>query len=172
MSRIISKLKSLELVVFDFDGVFTDNAVYVSQDGIESVRCYRSDGLGITKLRNIGVHVEIMSTEVNPVVGVRADKLKIPFTQGVKDKSAAIVDLCEKLEVSTKNTMFVGNDINDIPAFQAVGIPIAVADAYTEVDSYVLFKTQKSGGYGAVREICDLIVKTRNNFVEKYNVEK
>ncbi len=159
-------IESLQLVVFDFDGVFTDNMVYVSQDGVESVRCWRSDGLGITKLKKIGVHVEIISTEVNPVVAARADKLKISCMQGVEDKASAIVALCQQLKISTEHTMFVGNDINDIPAFQSIGLPIAVADAYPEVDSYVLFRTQKPGGFGAVREICDMIVDSKNNYIE------
>jgi 3-deoxy-D-manno-octulosonate 8-phosphate phosphatase (KDO 8-P phosphatase) len=155
-------LSSLRLVAFDFDGVFTDNTVYVSQDGIESVRCWRSDGLGLSRLRSIGVRMFIISTETNPVVAMRAGKLKIPCRQGVEDKAAAILDLCRELEIVPGETMFVGNDINDIPAFNAIGFPVAVADAYPEVYPHVLYRTQAPGGAGAVREICDLIFHARN----------
>lgn len=147
----------VQLVVFDFDGVFTDNTVYVTQDGVESVRCWRSDGLGLSRLRSVGVKVFIISTEANPVVTARANKLKMPCKQGVEDKAAAILDACLELAISPEQTMFVGNDINDIPAFTSVGIPVAVADAHSEVYPYVCYRTQKPGGFGAVREVCDLI---------------
>lgn len=161
-------LASVQLVTFDFDGVFTDNTVYVTQDGLESARCWRSDGLGLTRLRDIGVQCFIISTEVNPVVTVRANKLKMSCKQGVADKAVAILETCGHLGISPKQTMFVGNDINDIPAFNVVGIPVAVADAYPEVYSHVLYHTQKPGGFGAVREICDLVFHAKNGNMNGY----
>ena len=150
-------LAQVELVAFDFDGVFTDNAVYISEKGIESVRCSRSDGLGIERIKNKGVKVVVISTETNPVVSVRVKKLKIECYQGVIDKREAIISICKNLEVPLNKTMFVGNDINDIPAFEVVGLPVCVADSFTEVFQYAKFKTLKCGGHGAVREICDKI---------------
>ncbi len=155
-------LSNIELVIFDFDGVFTDNTVSVSQDGVESVRCWRSDGLGISKLRRIGVLTYIVSTEVNPVVMARAEKLKIPCKQGVEDKAATVLDTCRELEVNPKCVSFVGNDINDIPAFKVIGLPIAVADAYSDVEPYIMFRTSKPGGLGAVREVCDLVCNAKD----------
>lgn len=155
-------LASVQLIVFDFDGVFTDNTVYVTQDGVESVCCWRSDGLGLSRLRSIGVGAFIISTEANPVVTARANKLKISCKQGVKDKATAILEICSELGISPEQTMFVGNDINDIPAFQSIGMPVAVADAYPEVYPFVLYRTEKSGGFGAVREVCDLIYHAIN----------
>ena len=78
-------LQTVKLVIFDFDGVFTDNSVYISQDGIESVKCHRSDGLGISKLKSLKIPTYIISTESNIVVSVRAKKLKIPVFQNIKD---------------------------------------------------------------------------------------
>lgn len=155
-------LASVQLIVFDFDGVFTDNTVYVNQNGIESVRCWRSDGLGLSRLQDLGVKTFIISTESNPVVTVRANKLKIACKQGVKDKALALLDICDELRINPKHTMFVGNDINDIPAFNSVGFPVAVADAYSEVTPHILFRTKKPGGFGAVREVCDLIFYAKN----------
>lgn len=154
---MIDLLSSVRLIAFDFDGVFTDNTVYVSQDGVESVRCWRSDGLGLARLRSVGVQAFIISTESNPVVTARAQKLKLPCKQGVDDKAAAILAYCKEMHVAPQQTMFVGNDINDLPALQSVGLPVAVADAYPEIFPYVMFRTQKPGGLGAVREICDLV---------------
>jgi len=165
---MISKeiLSTVKLIAFDFDGVFTDNAVYVTQDGVESVRCWRSDGLGLSRLQSIGVQAFIISTEENPVVTARANKLKILCKQGVEDKSAAILQTCTELGVAPKHTMFVGNDINDIPAFNSVGLPVAVADAYPEVYPHVIFRTEKPGGFGAVREVCDLVYQARNGSLD------
>ncbi len=154
-------LRAVQVVIFDFDGVFTDNAVYVSQDGVESVRCWRSDGLGLARLKTLGVQIFIVSTEQNPVVTARANKLKIACRQGVDDKAVAIRQISDELGVSLDHVMFVGNDINDIPALQSVGLPVVVADAYPEAAQYARLQTRKPGGYGAVREVCDLIFEAR-----------
>ena len=150
-------LSSIKLVAFDFDGVFTDNTVIVDQFGVESVKCWRSDGLGISKLLSLGVHVWIISTEVNPVVNVRAKKLKIPSMQAVEDKADAILTLSKELSIGLDEIAYVGNDINDIGALRIVGFPIAVSDAYPDIQEYVSYVTKKAGGFGAVREVCDLI---------------
>ena len=151
----------VRLVAFDFDGVFTDNMVYVTQEGIESVRCWRSDGIGLTRLRLAGVHALILSTEVNAVVTARARKLNIPCKQGLEDKAAAICESCRELDIDTDAAAFVGNDVNDIPAFKAVGLPIAVADGHPDVFSHVIYRTTIPGGHGAVREVCDLILNAK-----------
>lgn len=149
-------LKEVKLIGFDFDGVFTDNSVFTDQFGVESVRCWRSDGIGLSRLSNLGIISVIVSTETNPVVSMRAQKLKLPCFQAVEDKAEAILQICKNYDISPLNTMFVGNDINDIPAFKVVKFPVGVGDSYPEILPHVLFKTQKQGGYGAVREICDL----------------
>ncbi len=161
-------LAKIELVAFDFDGVFTDNTVFVNQEGGESVRCWRSDGLGLSRMINSGVKVFIVSTEKNPVVSARALKLSLPCKQSIKDKAATVLETCDELGISPANTMFVGNDFNDIPAFKVVGIPVAVADAYPEVKPHVVFHTSRRGGFGAVREICDMIYHARNGTFDEY----
>lgn len=157
IGKLSEILTNISFVVFDFDGVFTDNTVYVAQDGTESVRCWRSDGIGLSRLRAAGVHALIVSTEVNPVVSARARKLKCACKQGIDDKAEAIRDACREFGVNPAHVAFVGNDINDIPAFNSVGLPIAVADAYKEVLPHVLYRTAKTGGHGAVREVCDIV---------------
>lgn len=149
------------LVVFDFDGVFTDNTVVVDERGCESVRCWRSDGLGLRRLREAGVPAWIVSMETNPVVSVRAAKLQVPVMQGIEDKATAVAAICAEIGVPLSAAAFVGNDINDVPAMQLVGVPVAVADAYPEALALAHFVTAKPGGYGAVREVCDLIADAR-----------
>ena len=157
------KLCSIGLAVFDFDGVFTDNAVYVTETGVESVKCSRSDGLGLSRLKSVGIDALIISTEKNSVVSVRARKLGIECIQGVQNKAEALNKLAHELSLDLNSVMFLGNDINDIPAFKLVGIPVAVADAYQEVIPYTIHRTKCAGGKGAVREICDEIYFARKN---------
>ena len=153
---------AVRVVAFDFDGVFTDNTVIVSQDGVESVRCWRGDGIGLSRLRCTGVETLIVSTEVNPVVAVRAQKLRTQCVQGIEDKAASILTFCKERGVDPQQAAFVGNDVNDIPAFKVVGLPIAVSDASPEIFPHVLYRTVARGGYGAVREVCDLIFHARH----------
>lgn len=162
LGRLGELFAGIQVVAFDFDGVFTDNMVYVTQDGVESVRCWRSDGIGLSRLRGVGVEPLILSTELNPVVGVRARKMKTECIQGIEDKAAAIVEFCRARGVDPANAAFVGNDVNDIPAFKAVGLPIAVSDSYPEIFNHVLYRTARQGGHGAVREVCDLIFHARH----------
>lgn len=163
MNKNFLDLKHIKLIAFDFDGVFTDNTVYVDQHGVESVRCWRSDGLGISNIMSLGVEVRIISTETNPVVSARAKKLKIQSIQAVDDKAEVLQQLCKELNLDLNEIGYVGNDINDISALKLVGFPIAVADSYPEILEHVVYITKKSGGFGAVREVCDLIVKSRLN---------
>ncbi|MDP4680712.1 MAG: HAD hydrolase family protein [Cyclobacteriaceae bacterium] len=150
-------IDNIQAIVFDFDGVFTDNTVFIDQFGNESVRCSRSDGIGLTRLKNIGLTLAIMSTETNQVVSIRAKKLKIECWQSIDDKGRAIEEYSKKKNIPLNNICFLGNDINDLPALLKVGYPAAVADAYEEVKSLAKYVTMKTGGNGAVREICDLI---------------
>ena len=156
-------LKSIKLIGFDFDGVFTDNTVYTQEDGSESVRCWRSDGLGLSKIKSLGIKIYIISTEINPVVSMRAQKLDIPCLQNIENKADALIGLSKKLNISLENSAFVGNDINDIPAFEIVGISIGVADSHESIDPFIDYKLNTAGGYGAVREICDLIYNAHND---------
>jgi YrbI family 3-deoxy-D-manno-octulosonate 8-phosphate phosphatase len=145
----------IKLLFFDFDGVFTDNHVFVFEDGREAVRCSRFDGIGLRRLERAGVEACIVSTEVNPVVGARAQKLKIASRQGLEDKVAAANELAAERGLALSACGFVGNDVNDIPLLRQVGLPLGVADAHEDIWPYVRWLTRRPGGSGAVREICD-----------------
>jgi 3-deoxy-D-manno-octulosonate 8-phosphate phosphatase (KDO 8-P phosphatase) len=153
-------IRKIRLVAFDFDGVFTDNMVYVLQDGSESVRCNRSDGIGLQKLKKLGIETVIISTEANPVVSARAQKLKIRCFQNCEDKRKTLENVARKFGISLDEVAFVGNDINDQPCLDYVGLPIVVYDAHPDVVSIARYQTRNPGGYGAVREVCDIFEKT------------
>jgi 3-deoxy-D-manno-octulosonate 8-phosphate phosphatase (KDO 8-P phosphatase) len=155
-------IQNLKCVAFDFDGVFTDNRVFVSEDGKESVVCNRSDGLGLDLLRKIGIHTFIVSTEKNPVVQVRAKKLKIDCVHGCENKHQSLKDILERLDITLEQTAFVGNDTNDLTCLKAVGLPVAVADAYPQAIEVAKHVLKTRGGHGAVREFCELIYRIRS----------
>jgi YrbI family 3-deoxy-D-manno-octulosonate 8-phosphate phosphatase len=155
-SEIQKRLCQIRLVAFDFDGVFTDNMVYVQQDGSEAVRCNRSDGIGLQKIKKLGIMTAIISTESNPVVSVRAQKLKIRCFQNCDDKRETLENLAQEMGISMAQIAFVGNDINDRPCLTCVGLPIVVQDAHPDVRALAHYRTKAPGGHGAVREVCDL----------------
>jgi len=160
-SALARRLASVRLVAFDFDGVFTDNRVWVSEDGTEAVCCTRADGLGLRKLEAHGIATVIISTETNPVVSLRARKLGTPCMQGCDDKVAALNDACAAMGITPADAAFIGNDINDAACLAAAGVPIVVADAHPDVRGLAAYRTQAPGGRGAVREVCDLIDDAR-----------
>ena len=148
----------LKAVIFDFDGVFTDNKVIVDEDGRESVICDRSDGLGISKLQKTGLPLLVLSREKNPVVLKRCKKLGIPCVQGVDDKKTVLSAWLKEREIDGKNVIFVGNDINDAECLAAVGCGVVVADAHEDVKRISKIILKRGGGKGAVRELCDMII--------------
>jgi 3-deoxy-D-manno-octulosonate 8-phosphate phosphatase (KDO 8-P phosphatase) len=150
----------VRLVAFDFDGVFTDNTVYVTEAGQESVRCWRGDGLGLRALERLGLSTVIVSTETNAVVQHRSRKLAIRCFNGCDDKLSVLGEVATELGLTLDQVAFVGNDVNDLPCLSSVGLPIVVGDAHPSVRSIARYTTKTPGGYGAVREVCDLIAGT------------
>lgn len=152
----------VDLLVLDFDGVVTDNRVWVSEEGREMVAAYRSDSLIIGKLRAAGTEVVILSSEVNPVVAARARKMKVEAIHGVglDDKAEVLQNLLESRKINPAHVAYIGNDLNDLPCFDVVGWAVAVANAQPEVLRAADYVTSKPGGHGAVREVCDLILES------------
>ena len=155
------KIKDLDLIVYDFDGVMTDNRVLVSEDGKEAVFCNRSDGLAIGKIKEAGVPQMILSTEENKVVAARAKKLRIGVIQGVRDKVRILTDYCKKENYSLKRVIYIGNDTNDLEVMKSVGYPFAPQDANDRVKKIAKIVIKKDGGSGVVKEFFEkiLIVK-------------
>jgi YrbI family 3-deoxy-D-manno-octulosonate 8-phosphate phosphatase len=149
----------VDLVVFDFDGVLTDNRVWVNEEGQEMVAANRSDSLGLSALRLAGIEPVVLSTEVNPVVTARCRKMRVPVWQGVDDKYAMLLHILQEKQVDPAHVIYVGNDTNDLPCFPVVACAIAVADAQPVVLLEADFILSQNGGHGAVRELCDLLIQ-------------
>jgi YrbI family 3-deoxy-D-manno-octulosonate 8-phosphate phosphatase len=150
--------KKIKLIVFDFDGVMTDNRVLVNDKGSEAVFCHRADGLGIDALRKAKIPAIVLSTEKNPVVAARCKKLRLKCYQGVMNKKDLLKKYLSANKINAANVAYVGNDINDLACFKLVGLAVAVADSCPEIIASADYILKTKGGYGAVREFCDLII--------------
>lgn len=148
---------SVKLLVLDFDGVLTDNRVYVDQNGIEMVSCWRSDGIGLKRVNEIGVKTLVISSEINHVVEKRCAKLGIDCIAGVRDKLPVLKRVIREQNLSPLNVCYVGNDLPDLGCLKYVGHPVAVEGSVKEILAAAKYITKREGGAGAVREICDLI---------------
>lgn len=155
----MASIPKLRLLVFDFDGVLTENSVLVMQDGTEGVLCSRADGLGFGVLRRSGLPLLILSTEKNPVVSARARKLKVPVLQGVDDKDAALRRYCGRRGIPLAQVAFVGNHVNDLPALRIVGYPIAVADCHPSLRKIAWKVLKTPGGKGVSVEIAERLLR-------------
>tara|TARA_B100000315_G_C14546007_1_gene573264 strand:- start:205 stop:669 length:465 start_codon:yes stop_codon:yes gene_type:complete len=151
--------KSIKLLVYDFDGVMTDNKVYIDQNGNEMVQVNRADGLGVSEIKKLDIEQIVISTEKNSVVSARAKKLGIPCIQGIGDKKTEIARYCQERKISLDKVAYLGNDINDKEAMEAVGTTFCPADSHesiTKISDHVL---KTNGGDGVIRELLDLIIK-------------
>ena len=149
-------IQKIRFIAFDFDGVFTDNMVYTFEEGCEAVKCSRSEGLGLKKIKDLGIGMHVISTEENKVVAARCRKLGLPYTHGCENKLAVLIEILKERNIPLEQAAYIGNDINDIPCLEKVGFPIVVQDAHPDVLKYARYRTTRAGGNGAVREICDL----------------
>lgn len=150
----------LRLLALDFDGVLTDNRVWVDQDGREMIAANRSDSMGLNLLRKAGVDVVVISTETNPVVSARCRKMQVPVVQGVTDKATVLKNYLAEKNIPAGKVVFLGNDVNDLPCFPLVGCAAAPADGEAAVRHEADLVLSRNGGHGAVRELVDLILQT------------
>ena len=171
----IPKYENIHTIVFDFDGIFTDNKVYVDQEGKESVRCDRSDGLGFDFLRTFikrkkwDLEYFILSKETNPVVLARAKKLKLPCKNSEDNKLVYLQKYLKErfvnYEEAFKGLLYLGNDLNDLPAMRFSGFSVAPSDSHPLVLKEADLIINKKGGDGFVRAfIEELIFRKKTSY--------
>jgi 3-deoxy-D-manno-octulosonate 8-phosphate phosphatase (KDO 8-P phosphatase) len=153
----VTPLAEIRLVVFDFDGVFSDNRVWTNDRGEESVACFRGDSAGLRRLDEVGVEYFILTSETNDAVPARARKIRSDCVRGIEDKLPVLHAELERRGYSLAETAYVGNDINDVECLAAVGLAAVPADAWAEVMPLAGVVLTRAGGQGCVREFCDLI---------------
>ncbi|MHB8777714.1 MAG: cytidylyltransferase domain-containing protein [Anaerolineales bacterium] len=152
---------TIKMIICDFDGVVTDNLVSTDENGRETVSASRSDSMHINALREKGIDMLILSSEPNPVVMARAKKMGVEAIHnvGMQDKGRVMREVLDRKNVKAENVVYVGNDLNDLPCFEMAGWSVAVADAYPEVIRAADHVLRKTGGHGAIRELCELVLK-------------
>lgn len=151
------KLKAIRLVGFDVDGVFTDGRFYVSDDGVESKAFHTQDGFGIRRLMHAGIEVAVISGRKSEAVARRMQELGVRHVVlGCNDKLAAFGRILDQLSLDRHQSAYAGDDLPDLPLLKHAGLSFAVANAVAEIRDVCDYTTSAKGGFGAVREICDL----------------
>lgn len=155
-------LLHIRLVAFDVDGVFTDGRFYLSDDGVESKAFCTQDGFGVRQLLRAGIEVAVISGRSSRAVGARMRELGVRHVvQACPDKVAALETIIAELGLTEQECIYVGDDEPDLPLLEAVGYSVAVANAVASVRERCDYTTLASGGFGAVREVCDLVLSAR-----------
>ncbi len=158
-----NRLARVRLVAFDVDGVFTDGRFYLSDDGVETKAFNTQDGYGVRRLLDAGIEVAVISGRRSGAVERRMQELGVRHvSQGCKDKVAALDRIAAELSLTAADCAFVGDDDPDLPLLQHVGCSIAVANAVQTVRDACDYTTEARGGFGAVREVCELILASRD----------
>jgi 3-deoxy-D-manno-octulosonate 8-phosphate phosphatase (KDO 8-P phosphatase) len=163
--EIIARAKKIKVVIFDVDGVMTDGGLMIGDDGQEYKTFHSHDGLGMKMLKKSGVVMAIITGRTSQVVTIRAETTGIKhYYQGVEDKLIAFNDLIKKLDVKPEETLFMGDDIVDIPPMSRCGLAITVPAASEVVKERAHYVTTKQGGKGAVREVCEIIMRAQDTY--------
>ncbi|MEM6998275.1 MAG: HAD-IIIA family hydrolase [Pseudomonadota bacterium] len=159
---------NIKLVVFDVDGVLTDGKLILGESGNEYKSFHVRDGHGLVMLLETGCKIAVITARSSKIVAERMASLGIEYVyQGEKDKGARLMQLIDELGFDRSDVAYVGDDVIDLPAMTKVGLPVAVADARQEVKDYAEWVTEERGGQGAVREVCELIMKAQDKYDAK-----
>ncbi|HEU0189475.1 MAG TPA: HAD family hydrolase [Gallionella sp.] len=159
---LLSRLKLIRLVAFDVDGVLTDGGIYYSDSGEEFKRFNSLDGQGMKMLKASGVEIAIITGRSSRCVEARAKNLGVVHVyQGVENKLEAIVDVLDKLKLTRDTAAYMGDDVVDLTVMRHVGLSICVPESPQLVREHSGYITQRSGGHGAVREVCELIMSVQ-----------
>ena len=165
-------VEPIELLVLDVDGVLTDGGIIRDDAGQQLKRFHVRDGAGIVMWRRLGKQVAIITGKESEVVSHRAEELGIELVyQNVGNKREALEELCEQLNIRPSQVAYIGDDLPDLPVMLRVAQPIAVADAAEEVRAVAKYITKYPGGYGAVRDAIEYLLKEMGEWeaiVEKY----
>ena len=165
MQNLIEKAKKIRCVICDVDGVLTDGRLYMDQSGNEQKAFHVQDGMGLKMLQAAGIEVAIITTTRNGIIDSRMQQLAIKhYYKGQVEKETAYKDLKLKLNFPDDAFAYIGDDLPDLPIIRQVGFGVAVSNAVPQVKEFALFQTEKTGGRGGVREVCDFILHAQDKF--------
>lgn len=160
-----AKAAQIKLLICDVDGVFSDGRIYLGNDGEELKAFHTRDGYGIKALRQAGIEVAIITGRRSAIVEKRMQALTVQHIfQGQEDKMPAYQQLKQQLAIEDSQIAYIGDDLSDWAVMQHVGLPVAVADAHPLLRRHAALTTSLPGGFGAVRELCDLLLLSQQQF--------
>lgn len=163
MHHVIEKAKKIKCLVTDVDGVMTDGLLFIDNNGNELKAFNVQDGMGLKLLMAAGIDVAVITTSKNKVIDHRMAQLGVEhYFKGQVDKRKAFAELHKRLGYALEEIAYIGDDLPDLPIIRQVGLGVAVANAVSQVKEYAVWQTENSGGQGAVRELCELILTAQN----------
>ena len=161
----MEKAKDIKLVILDVDGVMTDGRIVIDDNGVETRNFDIKDGMGVVVLMMSGVEVAIITSKKSGAVRHRAEELKIKrFHEGIKKKTEPYEEMLKEMGITDAQVAYVGDDLVDLSMMKRVGLPIAVGDAVEDVKQHAAYVTKARGGYGAVREVAEMILKAQDKW--------
>jgi len=161
----MDKAKNIKLVILDVDGVMTDGRIVIDDNGVETRNFDIKDGMGVVVMMMSGVEVAIITSKKSGAVRHRAEELKIKrFHEGIKKKTEPYEEMLREMGISDAEVAYVGDDLVDLSMMKRVGLPIAVNDAVEDVKKHAAYVTTARGGYGAVREVAEMILKAQDKW--------
>ncbi|ELA08863.1 phosphatase [Moraxella macacae 0408225] len=165
MQSLLKKARNIKMLVLDVDGVLSNGQIIYDANGVETKTFNVQDGFGMKRLQEFGIKIAIITGRNSQIVANRAKELGVDFlVQGREDKIVALSELLENLNIGLTECAYMGDDLPDIKALQAVGFAATVPNAHSEVIKRVDMITTRNGGEGAVREVCDIILKATDNY--------
>jgi len=163
MNPLLDKAKQIKCLICDMDGVLTDGLLYIDNHFNELKTFHIHDGVGLKLLMSAGIEVAVITGSRNPVVDHRMQQLGIVhYYKDQLNKQETYQQLKQKLNLQDEHIAYIGDDIPDAPIMQQVGLSVAVANAVQQIKEIAAWTTEKTGGRGAVRELCDLILNAQN----------
>ena len=163
--RLLNKIRKIKILILDVDGVLTDGRIVIDDAGLESKQFDVKDGHGLKILMRYGIGVVLLTGRKSRVVEHRAADLGITEVhQGIWNKAEAFEEIIKRRNIAPEETACVGDDVVDIPLFRRAGFSVAVADAVLEARQVADYVTHRPGGRGAVRELCEVILKAQNRW--------
>jgi len=161
----MEKAKDIKLVILDVDGVMTDGRIVIDDNGVETRNFDIKDGMGVVVLMMSGVEVAIITSKKSGAVRHRAEELKIKrFYEGIRKKTEPYEEILKEMGITDAQVAYVGDDLVDLSMMKRVGLPIAVGDAVEDVKNHAAYVTVARGGYGAVREAAEMILKAQGKW--------
>ncbi len=164
---ILARAEGIRLLICDVDGVFSDGRIYLGNDGEELKAFHTRDGFGVKALQHAGIPVAVITGRRSTIVQQRMSALGVQqIIQGCEDKLAAYETLKQQLGLEDEQCAYIGDDLVDLPVMQQVGLAVAVQDAHPALRPHAHYLTQLPGGFGAVRELCDLLLQAQGKLAD------